>query len=240
MRIRAFSMMLLALLAGGLRPASASSCVAEQPLLDDACVAAVVEATLRERWGTDGARLDVRVERLSRPVTVPPGPLEIDAQMAQGLPPRSRVPLRVRVSSGGRPVASIVVWAQVQLWKSVLRSRSALARGTVLEPSMLEPVETDVAALGTQPYAEATGRSRLRTDVPAGMVLLQRHVTTLALVARDDRVRLRYRYGDIELDTEAVATGDAALGGVVGVRKPGTGETLQAVVTGPHTVAPRP
>jgi flagella basal body P-ring formation protein FlgA len=105
---------------------------------------------------------------------------------------------------------------------------------------MRAPVEMDVAALGAQPYGEAPGRRRLRVAMPAGMVLLQRHVTTLALVARDDRVRLRYRYGDIELETDAVATGDAALGGVVGVRKPGTGETLQAVVTGPHTVAPRP
>jgi flagella basal body P-ring formation protein FlgA len=240
MRIQALSMMLLALWAGAARPAAAAACVAGQPTLDDACVAVAVEAALRERWAADGARLDVRVERLSRPVSVPPGPLEIEAQLAQGLPPRSRVPLRVRVASGGRPVASVVVWAQVHLWKTVLRSRSALARDTVLAPSMLEPVEMDVAALGAQPYAESPGRSRLRVAMPAGMVLLQRHVTTLALVARDDRVRLRYRYGDIDLDTVAVATGDGALGSVVGVRKPGSGETLQAVVTGPGTVAPRP
>lgn len=239
MRIQALSMMLVALLSGSPGQSAAASCAASQAVLDDSCVAAAVEAALRERWADDDARLAVRVEPLGRRVAVPPGVLEIEAQLAHGIAPRSRLALRVRVSSEGRPVASVVVVAQVQLWKTVLRSRTALARNTVLDPAMLERVEVDVAELGAQPYAEAPGRSRLRIDVPPGTVLLRHHVTALALVARDDRVRLRYRHGGIELDTEAIATGDAALGGVVGVRQPGSSETLQAVVTGAGTVAPR-
>ena len=101
---------------------------------------------------------------------------------------------------------------------------------------MVEAVEADVAALG-QPYLEATdGRIRLRQALPAGTVLLRRHVTVLALVARNDRVRLRSRHGGIELDTEAEAAGDAALGGTVLVRPAGSRETLAAVVVGPRTV----
>lgn len=228
------------LLAGVARVAAAAAGLPVNAVpLDAGHVEAAVESVVRQRWAPDGEQLEVAVEPLSRPVMVPARELTVEAYLAPGITPHARVPIRVRVACEGRAVASLVVWAQVKLWKPVLRTRLPLARDTILTDEMVEPVEIDIAAAGVLPFAHGGGRHRLRQALPAGTVLQQRHVTTLALVARNDVVRLRSRHGEVEIDTEAVATTDAPLGGIVVVRPAGSPHTLSAVVVGPRTVTPK-
>ena len=235
--------LLAVLLAGAVRVAVAAVSAATPSntvALEPSQVAQEVEAVLRGRWAPGGERLDVVVEPFERELRVLPGEVSVQATLSPGLGLRSRMPVNLRVTSGDKAVASLLVWARVRLWKPVLRTREALARDTILTADMLETVEVDVAALDAAPAVErAGGRRRLRLPLPAGAVLLQRHVTTLAMVARNDLVRLHSRRGGIVLDTEAVATGDAPLGGTVAVRPSGSQQTLPAVVVGPKTVVPR-
>lgn len=243
MRAMLLRTFLAVLLAGAVRVAVAAVSAAQPSgtvALETTHVVQEVEAVLRARWAPGGERLDVVVEPFERGLRVLPGELSVQATLSPGLGLRSRMPVSVRVASGDKAVASLVVWVQVRLWKPVLRTREPLARDTILAADMLETVEVDVASLGGVPAVEhPAGRSRLRLALPAGTVLLQRHVTTLAMVARNDLVRLHSRRGGIALETEAVAVGDAPLGGTVAVRPSGSLQTLPAVVVGPRTVVPK-
>lgn len=229
-----------ALLVAGLScPAAwgAAARCAELPSLRS-CIEAAVAHALHERWGGAGQLTDVRLDEL--PVatqSLVPAPIEAEARLAKGLKPRSRVPVTVHLR--GRRTTSLTVWVGLSLWGTVQRTRTGLSRNAELQSHHTEGATVDLATLEDLPYQPGAQPVRLRVALPAGAVVLWRHVAVRPLVARGDRVRLNYRQGGIEIDIEVVAAGGASLGEPVAVRAPGSLQTLQAVVVGPGEVRPR-
>ena len=228
-RLGAIAAMLL--LVAGNAHAAAPQSLAE---LQAAAVQAVRQAAPPDaRVVADAEPLDPRLR-----LPACPGKLEVQAPDLD----RGSARVSVSVSCPAGPGWSLRVPVRVQLFRKVLVSSRALARGDVLGASDVRPEERDVARLGYGYIVDAAqlrGR-HLRRPLNAGTVVTPGMLTAREVVQRGQQVSLVARTEGILVRAGGIALQAGDRGDLVRVRSLSCDCVVQGRVSGPGVVDAMP
>jgi len=228
-RLGAIAAMLL--LVAGNAHAAAPQSLAE---LQAAAVQAVRQAAPPDaRVVADSEPLDPRLR-----LPACPGKLEVQAPDLD----RGSARVSVSVSCPAGPGWSLRVPVRVQLFRKVLVSSRALARGDVLGASDVRPEERDVARLGYGYIVDAAqlrGR-HLRRPLNAGTVVTPGMLTAREVVQRGQQVSLVARTEGILVRAGGIALQAGDRGDLVRVRSLSCDCVVQGRVSGPGVVDAMP
>ncbi len=151
---------------------------------------------------------------------------------------RGAMSVPVDIAAGDAIVRRLLVSIRVRTYGDVLVAARLLDRGCVLRPAdvVRQRVETtelpdDLIIAWDDCVEKQTARI-----VTAGTVLHRSLLEPLPVIHRGEQVVLVVRGGAVVLQSEVVATADAALGQTVIVKKPTTHERLVARAIGPKRV----
>lgn len=227
----------LALLLAAAVAAAAQAADGVQPL--DSLQRAA-EAYVREHVAQAGARVVVRASVLDARLRLAACAAPLEAALPGGRISGTRASVAVRCA--GPQAWTLFVPVEVHVYRKVLVSAHALARGETVGAADVRAEERDVAVLGygylTDP-AELAGRQLLRPQ-RAGSVLTPAALAAPTLVRRGDQVTLLAGGGALEVRASGTALENGGEGAQVRVRNAGSGRIVQGVVQAAGTVAVLP
>lgn len=227
-RLVAAAMMLLA--AGGAHATALQSLAA----LQAAAVRAVRQAAPAD------ARVVAEAEPLDSRLRLPACPGTLDAQAPDLRRGAARVSVPVSCAAGQG--WSLRVPVRVQLFRQVLVSSRALARGDVLGAGDVRREERDVARLGygfVVDPAQVQGR-HLRRPLDAGTVITPGMLSAREVVQRGQQVSVEARTDGILVQAAGVALEAGDRGDIVRVRSLSCGCVVQGRVRAPGIVEAMP
>ena len=195
-------------------------------------------AALRALPMSPDTRLELQPIGTPLDVTLPAGPLGVQAMAPSGQWPRSRIAVSVRLLVSGRPVKTETVWFAVRALRSVAVYTADTGQGTPAESIHIQQAEVDAAKLHGKAMKElaALRGQRLRRATLAGTPVLEADFEPIPDVDAREQITVMVRYGAIRMQTRgtALATGDA--GQTVAVLAAGADAPVQARVTGKGVV----
>lgn len=200
-----------------------------------AIVALVEHAVLAQLAGAPFARDAARVEVVA-------GALDSRLALAacgQGIRvaadlSRQTARVNARVSCAGPSPWNLYVPVEIRVYRPVLVTTRALARGEAIGAGDVTLAERNSLAAGAPPLSEpaaVVGQSA-RRSIAANTVLSAGLIELPVLVRRGDRLGVSARAGGITIQISAEALGTARLGERVRVRNLQSGRVIDAVVTG--------
>lgn len=230
--------MLAALLSSALTlaPAASATDVRVQSIAG-ARLVAVAEQKVAARLGPPYTHVSVRV--IGRPgrITLPPGPVHLEAGAIVGPWPRARVSVPVRIIVAGRCVQTAAVWFAVKAFETVETYAAAATRGTPAAALTLQRVSVDVASIGA-PLMDGSALKglRLHQAVQAGQPVTRGDFESIPDVDVQQRVRVRVTYGAIHIDAVGTALAAGMKGTTVPVVLTDGHEPFRAEITGKGVV----
>lgn len=166
-------------------------------------------------------------------VTLPAGEAQVQARPI-GSGRGSVRAVALTISCDGRIARRLTVNYRARLEVEAPVATRALRAGETLTPACWTLQRHDIAALtaGPLPPSKLEGR-RVRRAVRAGALLTADNTEPIPLVSKGGLVRVTFRAGAITLTCEGIARADAAAGQITVITNPSSGQTFEAVVTGP-------
>lgn len=161
-----------------------------------------------------------------------PGPITVLGAHLSKRDPVGRFFVVLDMQMDGRRAGQVRVDLEGRWVGRLWRNREALARRTLLDESMLEPVPFE----GVPPdgaLLEPPQGLRTRGPLSAGHTLTQLDVEVVPLVQAGERVKLTAEVDGLTITSEALARGSGALGERIRLEALGTRKPIKAVVTGP-------
>ncbi len=197
----------------------------------------VLRTRLAEELSRNGGTISAEFEHAARDLldlTTPPWDFQIHASIARDHGLRE---LRVAIRRDGVTQRQVRVFARVHVTRKVVIARKALGLGTYIEPEDLTLEER------TFPAGQASGLTatepllgrKLKSFVPAGMMVTEAELSQEPLVKRTRPVTVHRRANNVSIRLTGVALDNGGLGETVRVRLGPRGRNqrvVQAVVTG--------
>lgn len=182
-------------------------------------------------------RYEIQVNRLDPRLRMPTCDSPLYTRLESPAQPVGRVTVRVGCD-GGAPW-SLLVQAQVRLYRQVVVAQRPLARGTILGPRDIDWRERDVGTLNqgylTEPE-QALG-SKLTRPMNIDQVLTPNHLERPAVVNKGDQVVISANSAGLSVRMPGEALEEGAVGQQVRVRNLSSQRVIRARVTGPGQVA---
>lgn len=188
-----------------------------------------------EQGGIDG-RYEIQVNRLDPRLRMPACEQPLYTRLESPAQPVGRV--TVRVGCDASAVWSLLVPAQVRLFRQVVVAQRPLTRGTLLTAQDIDWRERDIGTLNqgylTEPE-QALGH-KLTRQVGVDQVLSPNQLERAPVVRKGDHVVISAGGSALSVRMPGEALGDAAIGEQVRVRNLGSQRVIRARVTGPGQV----
>jgi flagella basal body P-ring formation protein FlgA len=148
---------------------------------------------------------------------------------------RSAVRLRPRA---GAKAGGSTVWFAVGGMQPVLTAKSTIRARAPLAPELSEHVTQDIVALACTPIksAEALAGMRARKSIPEGAAICAKSIEPRPAVGRGDDVTVVSTAGAVAITSRAIAQQDGAIGAVLRVKSPSSGQVYSVAVTGEREV----
>ena len=194
--------------------------------------------SVRARLSRPGARVEVRVRRPPKDVTVPAGRIALDVR---ALPEKQIVPKQVSawvdILSDEAPVRTVPVQLEVRVFAPAYVAAADEPAGRALESAAFEVREIEWTGRISAPIAPgAAGLVRLRRPLYAGQIVARDHVEPAPLVTRGSSATLLAARGLVTLESRVEVLQDGRSGQTVQVRFPDASAAIFARVTGPGIV----
>ncbi|HEY6865286.1 MAG TPA: flagellar basal body P-ring formation chaperone FlgA [Burkholderiales bacterium] len=163
---------------------------------------------------------------------LPAGGVSLETRGCGRETPARRMCVWVDVMVDGARRSSVAVWFRVEAKRKVLVATDPVPADAEFDPRAFALELRDVAALPGAPLATAAhaGRLRVKRPLEPGQVVLERDVTPIPAVARNQEVTIRLQTGGILIEAPGVALSEGRVGATVRVRNPRSGEIYQARV----------
>lgn len=199
-------------------------------------IIATAEAEVQSAWSQTGV---VTTEVVQRPAdaTVPTGTVELRARVSGNARP-GMVTVPVDVLVDGVRSRTINVTLRVSVMTPVVVANQPLARGQLIEASMLAVEDRDLGRFGADTFTDVSlvaGQKATRT-IQTGGVIRKSDLQIIPLVHRNGPVVIRSGSGRITVSANGVALEEGQLGQLVRVRPQYSKETITAKVTGEGAV----
>lgn len=125
-----------------------------------------------------------------------------------------RVPVTVILKRGDSELKRGVVTVRLRAVESVMVANRGLSRGEVVGAQDFRRASRDVSDLRSPPITQASDLlgMRVRQSIQAGNVWQPRHLETVPVVKRGERVRLRLVSGGLQIDGAGKAGEDGRAG----------------------------
>lgn len=206
-------------------------------------LAAVEQAAVqqvRKVAAPDGARVVTKAQPLDDRLRLAACAGPLDASVPGGRIVGNRVSVEVSCTAPRHWMLRVTV--AVKIYRKVLVTTHALARGDHLDAGDVAAREYDVTRLGygyVSSLAQAAGRAVVR-PLRAGMVLAPGMLAHRELVHRGDRVAVVAGAAGVQVRAVGVALGGGDHGERIEVRNASSGKTLDATVIGAGVVRALP
>ena len=192
-------------------------------------------ANYLQRAGIAG-RHDIQVNRLDSRLRMPACDQPLVASLESPAQPVGRV--TVRIGCQGSSAWSLLVPAQVRLYRQVVVAQRPLARGAILAAQDIDWRERDVGTLSqgylTEPD-QALG-SKLTRPVSIDQVLTPNHLERAPVVSKGDHVVISAGGAALSVRMPGEALEEGAVGQQIRVRNLGSQRVIRARITGPGQV----
>lgn len=224
--------------AGALYPALAGAAAQTLPEHLIGAAEAFLEeqvANYLQRGGITG-RYEIQVNRLDSRLRMPACDQPLVTSLESPAQPVGRV--TVRVGCQGTTAWSLLVPAQVRLYRSVVVAQRPLARGTILSAQDIDWRERDIGTLNqgylTEPE-QALG-SQLTRPVSIDQVLTPNHLERAPVVRKGDHVVISAGAASLSVRMPGEALEEGAIGQQVRVRNLSSQRIIRARISGPGQV----
>ncbi|SFW37670.1 MULTISPECIES: flagellar basal body P-ring formation chaperone FlgA [Luteibacter] len=204
----------------------------------------VVRATavdwLQQHRTLPGARMTAEAGTLDSRLHLADCPSPLDASLPGNRPLGARVSVIVRCPVPGGWTVRVPV--SVKMFTSVLVTSRPLARGDGIGAADVHAEERDVASLayGYVAGLDQIGGRALARPLNAGTVLTPGMLAGRQAVRIGDAVSMEANVDGVTIRAEGVAMGAGDTGARLKVRNASSGKILDAIVSGPGTVAVLP
>jgi flagella basal body P-ring formation protein FlgA len=197
----------------------------------------LLETRLAEITGGQG-KIQINAIVLEEGLPVPLRPYEIELTLPQAAASSSWGAAEVRVVSQGEIVHARVVRFQWAWIRSVLRAARDIPMGSPVDESAMDAIEMDVLNRrvgvlmpGGLPLDAVAAR-----PLRAGTVLGNSDVKSQAVVARGDRVQVRFASGSVQVVVQGIAMQSGARGDRIEVQNVSSRKRLVARVVDPGSL----
>jgi flagella basal body P-ring formation protein FlgA len=173
--------------------------------------------------------------QFSRPPALPPmkpGRVTFEPERLSKQEPIGRFFIVFRVYVDGLFVTTVRVEMDGVWSGNLYRAKNALQRKTLVTEDMLEAIHFE----GVPPpgaLKEPPKDVRLRQPMSVGKVFTQMDIEAIPLVNATDRVRVTVQNGGLNIQSEATARSNGAMGETVRLEMDGSRKLVQGTVTGP-------
>jgi flagella basal body P-ring formation protein FlgA len=136
-------------------------------------------------------------------------------------------------------VGSTLVWFAVSGLQSLPTAKSEISAFAPLSPEVSQYELRDAMSLACNPIAapDALAGMRAKSRIPAGAVICTTSIELRPAVGRGEQVTVVSTAGAVTITGSAMAQEDGAIGQVLRVKSPSSGEIYAAAVTGEREVS---
>lgn len=195
---------------------------------------------LQRHRALPGARMTAEAGTLDSRLKLADCPSPLDASLPGNRPLGARVSVTVRCPVPGGWTVRVPV--SVKMFTNVLVTSRPLARGDGIGPDDVHAEERDVASLayGYVAGLDQIGGRALARPLNAGTVLTPGMLAGRQAVRVGDAVSMEANVDGVTIRAEGIAMGAGDTGARLKVRNASSGKVLDAIVSGPGTVAVLP
>lgn len=204
-----------------------------------AAYTAAAESFLRQWLAMRYEDFSLRLSGRPRDVLVPPGAVELSAELRPPARINRRMPVWVEMSVDGAHFRSVPVWFAVSAHQEVLVTTRSLEAGRELLPADVTVEYRDIATVGAAAVQDRNRISGMRSArrLSAGSIVTTRDLLPIPQVSKGQRVIVRASAGRVALTTSAIALTDGDANELIRVRTPDGRESYGVIVTGPGQVS---
>lgn len=172
-------------------------------------------------------------------IVVPAGELEINIKPRGTSSYLGPVPFSVEIDVDGNNAASLVMQANISVFRDAVVTTTAITAHSLIEPSDVEIRRVDISASRGKCYSslEKVVGKATTTYLQAGAIVTAKTLTAPLLVRRGDVVQLIASKPGFTIRTSGVAQQDGRRGEVISVMNTSTRKIIEAKVTGPQRAA---
>lgn len=182
-----------------------------------------------------GDEVEIGIERVgtASPIYLPSGKPGLVARLSESARLRSRMPVWIDISVGGRPHGTVPVWFAVSAYTDVAVANQDLPRHSAVSAAQVIYELRDIAGLTATPvFDELPDEHRLTRAVAAGDIIVSTVLEPIPQVQTGELITVHARHGSVALDVKARALSDGGLHEQILVESLSSQAAYRATVSG--------